>query len=145
MLFIIMQDLIDQQELINLYEYQGYTEELIQMLEAGLNLERAHMGMFTEMAILYAKYKPERLMEHLRLYYSRINIPKVIRACEAGHQWKELVFLYIHYDEFDNAVGVMMRQSADAFDHETFKEILPKVANLELFYKVPFDAQSLHM
>ena len=108
------------------------------MLEAGLNLERAHMGMFTEIAILYAKYKPERLMEHLRLYYSRINIPKVIRACESGHQWKELVFLYIHYDEFDNAVNVIMRQSADAFDHDTFKEIIPKVANLELFYKVPF-------
>jgi len=31
------------------------------------------MGMFTELSILYAKYKPERLMEHLKLFWSRIS------------------------------------------------------------------------
>lgn len=64
-------------ELVRNYESRGHTEEIIGLIENGLNLERAHAGMFTELAILYSRYKPERLMEHLKLYYSRINIPKV--------------------------------------------------------------------
>lgn len=40
-------------------------------------LERAHMGMFTELAILYSKYKPQKMKEHLDLFWSRVNIPKV--------------------------------------------------------------------
>jgi len=39
-------------------------------------------------------------MEHLKLFVSRINIPKVIRAAEKAHLWPELVFLYVKYDEF---------------------------------------------
>lgn len=35
------------------------------------------MGMFTEVAILYSKYKPEKMREHLELFWSRVNIPKV--------------------------------------------------------------------
>lgn len=31
---------------------------MISVLEAGVGLERAHIGIFTELAILYAKYKP---------------------------------------------------------------------------------------
>ncbi len=42
-----------------------------------LGLERAHMGMFTELAILYSKYKPNKMREHLELFWSRVNIPKV--------------------------------------------------------------------
>ena len=35
------------------------------------------MGMFTELAILYSRYKPEKMREHLELFWSRVNIPKV--------------------------------------------------------------------
>lgn len=122
-------------DLVYLYESRGYFEELIQLLESGLGLERAHMGMFTELAILYTKYKPEKLMEHLKLFYSRINIPKVIRAVESAHLWKELVFLYIHYDEFDNAAQTIMKNAAEAWDHAQFKDIVVKVSNIELYYK----------
>ncbi|KAM0791024.1 hypothetical protein ACM66B_004322 [Microbotryomycetes sp. NB124-2] len=121
--------------LVRLYEHRGHTDELIALLEAGLGLERAHMGMFTELAVLYAKYRPERLMEHLKLFWSRINIPKVIRACEQAHLWPELVFLYIKYDEFDNAALAMMERSADAWEHNQFKEVIVKVANVEIYYK----------
>ena len=38
------------------------------------------MGMFTELAILYSKYKPEKMREHLELFWSRVNIPKVCIA-----------------------------------------------------------------
>lgn len=55
----------------------GYFEELISLLEAALGLERAHMGMFTELAILYSKFKPQKMPEHLELFWSRVNIPKV--------------------------------------------------------------------
>ncbi|KAL6307406.1 armadillo-type protein [Sparassis latifolia] len=50
----------------------------------GLNIivhassDRGHlqMGIFTELSALYGKYRPEKLMEHLKLFVSRINIPK---------------------------------------------------------------------
>ena len=32
--------------------------------------------------------------EHLELFWSRVNIPKVLRAAEQAHLWSELVFLY---------------------------------------------------
>lgn len=123
------------EELIRLYENRGNFEELMQLLEAGLGLERAHMGMFTELAVLYSKYKPERLMEHLKLFWQRINIPKVIRATETAHMWPELVFLYTHYDEYDNAALTIMEHSADAWEHASFKDVIVKVSNLEIYYK----------
>lgn len=66
------------EDLIDYYQRRGNFDELIQLLEAGLGLERAHMGMFTELAILYSKFKPEKMREHLELFWSRVNIPKVI-------------------------------------------------------------------
>ncbi len=65
------------EELTNYYQDRGHFEELIALLEAALGLERAHMHTFTELAILYSKYKPEKLNKHLELYWSRMNVPKV--------------------------------------------------------------------
>lgn len=59
------------QALVQQYEYNGYFDELIALLEAGLGLERAHMGMFTELGLALSKYHPDRVMEHLRLFWSR--------------------------------------------------------------------------
>ncbi|KAI8149640.1 hypothetical protein BJV82DRAFT_662929 [Fennellomyces sp. T-0311] len=123
------------EQVVRTYERNGYFEQLINLLEDGLGLERAHMGMFTELAVLYSKYAPEKMMEHLKLFVSRINIPKVIRACNDTHLWRELVFLYVHYDEFDNAVGAMIEHAADSWEHSAFKEIIVKVSNVELYYK----------
>ena len=123
------------QDLVRQYEREGYFEELIQLLEAGLGLERAHMGMFTELGIALSKYHPERVMEHLKLFWSRINIPKMIRGCEEAHLWPELIFLYCHYDEWDNAALAMMERAADAWEHHSFKDIIVKVANLEIYYR----------
>ena len=69
------------EDLISYYQDRGYFEELIALLEAALGLERAHMGMFTELAILYSKFKPQKMREHLELFWSRVNIPKVERLC----------------------------------------------------------------
>uniref|UniRef100_A0A4W5P6Y9 Clathrin, heavy chain b (Hc) n=1 Tax=Hucho hucho TaxID=62062 RepID=A0A4W5P6Y9_9TELE len=123
------------EELINYYQDRAYFEELITMLEAALGLERAHMGMFTELAILYSKFKPQKMREHLELFWSRVNIPKVLRAAEQAHLWAELVFLYDKYEEFDNAIITMMSHPSDAWKEGQFKDIVTKVANVELYYK----------
>ena len=123
------------QDLVRQYERKGYCDELIALLEAGLGLERAHMGLFTELGNVLAKYHPDRVMEHLKLFWSRINIPKMIRSCEDNHLWVELIFLYCHYDEWDNAAMAMMERASDAWEHHSFKDIVVKVANLEIYYK----------
>ncbi|KAJ4370510.1 Clathrin heavy chain [Neocucurbitaria cava] len=122
-------------DLVKQYERNGYFDELISLLEAGLGLERAHMGMFTQLVDALAKYHPERVMEHLRLFWSRINIPKAIRSCEEAHLWPELVFLYTHYDEFDNAALAMMERASDAWEHQTFKDTITKASNVEIYYR----------
>uniref|UniRef100_A0A2K5CGZ9 Clathrin heavy chain linker core motif domain-containing protein n=1 Tax=Aotus nancymaae TaxID=37293 RepID=A0A2K5CGZ9_AOTNA len=116
------------EELINYYQ-------LITMLEAALGLERAHMGMFTELAILYSKFKPQKMREHLELFWSRVNIPKALRAAEQAHLWAELVFLYDKYEEYDNAIITMMNHPTDAWKEGQFKDIITKVANVELYYR----------
>ncbi|KRY40992.1 Clathrin heavy chain 1 [Trichinella spiralis] len=123
------------EELNTYYQQRGYFEELINLLEAALGLERSHMGIFTELAILYSKYKPEKMREHLELFWSRVNIPKVLRAAEQAHLWAELVFLYDKYEEYDNAVVTVMKHPVEAWREQHFKEIITKVANIELYYK----------
>jgi clathrin heavy chain len=122
------------EEISDYYQIRGRFDELLALMEAGVGLERAHMGIFTELGILYAKHRPEKLMEHLKLFSTRINIPRLIRACEEMAAWKELSFLYVAYDEFDNAAGVMMAHP-DAWEHVSFKDVCVKVANAEIYYK----------
>jgi len=123
------------EELISGYETYGHFDEVIQVMEAGLGLERAHMGIFTELGVLYSKYKESELMQHIKLYWSRLNIRKLLKACEDNAQWSELVFLYLHYDEFDNACTSMIAHPIEAFEHVKFKDTIAKVTNTEIFYK----------
>lgn len=74
-------------------------------------------------------------MEHLKLFSTRINIPRLIRVCEEFHHWKELVFLYVQYDEYDNAAMVMMNHSPVAWEHVLFKDVAVKVSSVEVYYK----------
>ncbi|CAN1259474.1 Clathrin heavy chain 2 [Linum perenne] len=125
----------DLEEVSEFYQNRGYFNELISLMESGLGLERAHMGIFTELGVLYARYRYEKLMEHIKLFSTRLNIPKLIRACDEQQHWKELTYLYIQYDEFDNAATTVMNHSPEAWDHMQFKDIVVKVANVELYYK----------
>jgi clathrin heavy chain len=125
----------EMEELIQFYEQRGFFEELLQLMESGLGLERAHVGMFTELAILYSKYNPKKLMEHIKLFHARLSIPRVCHWCEKNHQWKELTFLHVHYDEFDKAVQIMIQNSSDAWDHVLFKETIVKCVNVENYYR----------
>jgi len=125
----------DLEDVSEFYQQRGKFSELIALMEAGLGLERSHMGIFTELGILYAKYRLEKLMEHLKLFSKKINIPKLIRVCEEQMHWKALSFLYIQYDEYDNAAAVMMNHSPEAWEHVQFKDVAVKVSNVEVFYK----------
>ncbi|PPR96846.1 hypothetical protein GOBAR_AA23821 [Gossypium barbadense] len=125
----------DLEEVSEYYQNRGCFNELISLMESGLGLERAHMGIFTELGVLYARYRPEKLMEHIKLFSTRLNIPKLIRACDEQQHWKELTYLYIQYDEFDNAATTVMNHSPESWDHMQFKDIIVKVASVELYYK----------
>ncbi|KAM3274140.1 hypothetical protein ACQJBY_043365 [Aegilops geniculata] len=125
----------DLEEVSEYYQNRGCFSELISLMESGLGLERAHMGIFTELGVLYARYRPDKLMEHIKLFSTRLNIPKLIRACDEQQHWKELTYLYIQYDEFDNAATTIMNHSPDAWDHMQFKDVCVKVANVEIYYK----------
>ena len=61
--------------------------------------------------------------------------PQVLRAAEQAHLWAELVFLYDKYEEYDNAVLAMMAHPTEAWRESHFKDIITKVANIELYYK----------
>ena len=60
---------------------------------------------------------------------------QVLRACEQAHLWSELVFLYDKYEEYDNAIVTMMKHPTVAWKENLFKDVVTKVANIELYYK----------
>eukprot|EP00967_Tisochrysis_lutea_P112929 scaffold178837_cov31-Tisochrysis_lutea.AAC.10 len=74
-------------------------------------------------------------MEHVKLFWSRVNVRKMLRACEDNAQWEEVVFLYLHHDEFDNAALAMIAHPTEAWEHLKFKETISKLTNTEIFYK----------
>mmetsp|Transcript_77481 Transcript_77481/g.134401 ORF Transcript_77481/g.134401 Transcript_77481/m.134401 type:complete len:1720 (-) Transcript_77481:143-5302(-) len=136
------------EELISNYEKQGFFEELIALLDSGLANERSHPGMFTELAILYAKYKPEKLFDFIKMNTGKLHIPKLINACERHSLWEQAVFLYMHYDEYDSAANTMMAHSPTAFSHDQFLMIMQKVSNMELYYRALqfyFDEQPMQV
>lgn len=47
----------DLDEVSEFYQRRGHFDHLMNLMESGLGLERAHMGIFTELGILYAKYR----------------------------------------------------------------------------------------
>ena len=123
------------EDIIRHYEHYGYPDELITLLENGLPSDRAHQGIFTELGSLYAKYRPKRLMEHCKNYYQKVNIPKLIRSCERFRRWKEAVFLYTKYDEFDNALVTMIEHSYKAWNHTIFTDVIQKATNQDFFFR----------
>lgn len=122
------------EEVSQFYQERGHFDELLAMMEAALGLERTHMGIFTELAILYAKFRPERLADHLNTFMNRVNIPRVIEVARENALWKELVQLHKAYDEFDHATQVMMEHPF-AFDHPQFKDTIVRVASMDLYYR----------
>jgi hypothetical protein len=95
-------------KLLKDYEWRGYFSEAISLLEAGLSLERAHvslplnkvsflaksgfqMGVFTELSVLYSKYKPEKRE-------SKISTHLFVLIC-ASYGASQIVCLAHQYSE----------------------------------------------
>ncbi|KAK8792774.1 hypothetical protein WA158_004938 [Blastocystis sp. Blastoise] len=123
------------ESLVNTYESRGLYDEIIKIMEQGLGLENAHTGIFTELACLYSKHRQEKVMEHLKIFWNRMHVPKVLRACENARLWNEAVYLYVQTEEYDMGVRTMMDHAADCFNESEFYDIIQKVRNQELFYK----------
>ncbi|CAG9472260.1 clathrin heavy chain, putative [Plasmodium vivax] len=123
-------------EIINIYEKKKYINELMSLLENGLNSERAHVGIYTELGILYAKYKPEKLMEFIRNYSNKMNTRKLIDVCQNEYLLKEAVYLYISYDEYNLAVDTIIKHSPTAYTPDTFMQVIHKVTNSDIIHKV---------
>lgn len=122
------------EDLILHYEKAGRSTELIQLMEQGLGLDNAHSGIFTELGILYSKYVPTKLMEHLKIFHSRMNVAKMLRACERALLWDETVYLYKEDQQHDAAVKTMIDHSV-CFVHDLFLDCVQKVRNPEVHYK----------
>jgi len=122
-------------ELVMHYEYLGHFEQLIEVLEAGISLQRTHQGIFTQLGICYCKYKEEKLMQHIKDYWSRLNIPKLLQACRQHQKWLEVVHLYAYYSQHDNAIDTLMDHAAECWSHELFKKTVHQVSNSEMYYK----------
>ena len=45
------------------------------------------------------------------------------------------MYLHQNYDEYDNAISIMMEHSAIAFQHEVYLNLILKVANTDLYYR----------
>jgi clathrin heavy chain len=54
------------EDLIKHYEEYGYPDEMMNILETGMGLDKANVAIYTELGVLYAKYTPEKLMEHIK-------------------------------------------------------------------------------
>ncbi len=122
------------EELILFYERAGHSKELLQLMEQGLGLEEAHSGIFTELSILYTKYAPDRIMQHIKTFWNRMNVAKVLKACEKALLWDEAVFLYKEDGQFDSAIRVMIDHPS-CYIHETFIECVTKIRNQDNFYR----------
>jgi len=123
------------EDLIEEYEKFGYMEQLIQLLEQGMSHERTNNGIYTELGIMYAKYQEHRLMDHIRTYSQRLNIPKLIRACEMYQMWPEAVQLHQAYDQWDQAILTMIEHSPSAWRQDVFVQNIVKVKNHDLYYR----------
>ena len=123
------------EDVLYYYESRGHAEEAINVLKAALGSQSAHMGIFTELGVLYAKYKPDKLMEHVKMFHKRLNVHKMITTCDLFHMWAEIRFLFHHNDEWDSAATTMMEHSVDAWEPEVFKEVLKNVGSLDLLYQ----------
>lgn len=123
------------EELVYHYERRGAFDEAITLLEKGVTLEKAHKGIYTELAILYSKFREEKLMDFLRQYAGKLHAQKAIRACQTNLQWAELTHLYLTHDELDNAAITMIEHPTSAWEHSQFKDTITKVNNHDLYYK----------
>jgi len=121
-------------EVVGYYSDLGHFSHLVSLFEQGLGLEDAHIGIFTELGILYTKHVPGKVMEHCKVFFSKLNVGKVVRACERARLFPSAVYLYMQDKQYDSAVKIMTDRPP-AFEHDLFLDAIIKVRNAETMYK----------
>lgn len=121
-------------EVVEYYSDLGHFDHVISLFEQGIGLEDAHVGIFTELGVLYTKHVPDKVMDHCKVFFSKLNVTKVVRACEKARLYKPAVYLYMQDKQHDNAIKTMMERS-NAFDNDLMLDSVTKVRNAELQYK----------
>jgi len=121
-------------EVVSYYSDLGHFTHVVSLFEQGLGLEDAHIGIFTELGVLYTKHVPDKVMEHCKVFFNKLNVAKVVKACERARLFSPAVYLYMTDKQFDAAVKVMMDR-ATAFSPEIFLDSIVKVRNSEVMYK----------
>merc|ERR1711935_226612 len=121
-------------EVVNYYSDLGHFPHLVSLFEQGLGLEDAHIGIFTELGILYTKHVPEKVMEHCKVFFSKLNVSKVVRACERARLYPPAVYLYMQDKQHDNAIKIMI-EHCTSWENDLFVDSIIKVRNAELMYK----------
>ena len=121
-------------DVVTFYSDHGHFDHLVSLFEQGLGLEDAHIGIFTELGILYTKHVPEKVMEHCKVFFNKLNVSKLVRSCERARLWSPAVYLYMADKQPDNAVKVMT-EHASSFDNDLFLDSIVKVRNGEIMYK----------
>ncbi len=121
-------------EVVTYYSDLGHFTHLVSLFEQGIGLEDAHIGIFTELGILYTKHVPEKVMEHCKVFFSKLNVSKVVRACERARLFQPAVYLYMQDKQHDSAVKTMMER-ATAWENDLFLDSITKVRNAEVIYK----------
>jgi len=121
-------------EVVTYYSDLGHFTHVVSLFEQGIGLEDAHIGIFTELGVLYTKHLPEKVMEHCKVFFSKLNVSKVVRACERARLYKPAVYLYMQDKQHDSAVKIMMER-APAFENDLFLDAIVKVRNQEVMYK----------
>lgn len=120
--------------IVSLYENAGCWDELASVLKSAAANPSAHMGIFTELGVLYARYSPERLLEHVNMYARKMNTHRMITVCEEYHHWHVLRVLFVINEDWLAAAQVMMNHSADSWDHEVFKDVAGRMGSSDMIY-----------
>lgn len=120
-------------EIVALYETAGYWEEVAAVLKSSTNQNAAHMGIFTELGVLYACYQPEKLMEHVNMFPKKINTHRLITVCEEYHHWNSLRVLYVNNEDWLAASQTMMNHPS-CWDHEVFKDVVSYLGSSDILY-----------
>ena len=122
------------EELVKFYELFGYTDELISMLEEAINHKKKHNGIYTNLAVMYCKYKPDNLKNFIIPNVKNLQIPKLIKICEKYRMWAEVVQLHIAYEQYDMAIKTMMTHSPSSFNFDIFAANIVRVSNDNILY-----------
>jgi len=121
-------------EVVSYYSDLGHFTHLVSLFEQGLGLDDAHIGIFTELGVLYTKHVPDKVMEHCKVFFSKLNVTKVVKACERARLWPPAVYLHTQDKQYDSAVKIMTDR-ATAFENDLFLDAIVKVRNQEVMYK----------